>query len=144
MRIVPVAVIITCLLVSCNIKTNGWDSYGDTDTVCLKCDDDDSLGYDPTKFRVSNYLAEYNEYALILSVLDDNEPNDEDMYNKDRFKLVRYVKGISTDSCYLVGPWNRLIPDSGLLKITVAAIDTITLDFTKRLPKSIDTRFYGI
>lgn len=144
MRIVPIAVIATCLLASCNIKTNGSDSYGDTDTVFIKCYDDDSLGYAPTKFRVSNYLAEYNEYALMLSVSDDNEPNNEDMYNKDRFKLVRYVKGISTDSCYLVGPWNRLIPEGGSLMIIVAGVDTIALDFTKRLPKSIDTRFYGI
>jgi len=91
----------------------------------------------------SNHIMTFGN----ISIYEDwgeweNIPNDGFEGPEDGI-LIRCVNNVPTDTMGIIGPYNRVVGYGNICKI-VSGVDTIAVDITSPLPKSVDMRFIGM
>ena len=87
----------------------------------------------------SGNIKVYSEFY----VNEDAEVSDDDMTSKEDLFLLKYVDNCPTDTMTIIGPFNSILTESNLVKIT-SGVDTAYINIAETLKRSLDIRFMGI
>ncbi len=92
-----------------------------------------------------NLIVEHGNIKVYayFCLLEDDVKYGDDITAKDETYLIRYVNDIPRDSMVLKGPYNTLLGNNNVCKITVGT-DTVNVNITKPFNKYLDIRFTGV
>lgn len=135
------------MLVGCGGKQKQVEDSAAVELVPLvieeiKAPEEDRVSIDDVKEYRGSLIAQYGNIELFANygLPDKDRKYGDDVGSKDETRLDRYVDGAIKDSAILVGEYMKLVSEGKLCKIVVG-VDTVSVDITKPLKRTINLRY---
>lgn len=98
--------------------------------------------FDSTAFY-GDLVATSGDRRLYVETCFDDSADGDDVFDSDRFRLIRFVGGEPHDTANIIGAYTRFAEAPLGHSYLLVGVDTIDVDFNKPLPKVLDLRLYG-
>lgn len=143
--------LIPSLFIACNSKGTTGINKDTQDTMVespsLKETDKSEMldaAEERSEYR-GNLILEHDNIKVYANygLSEDDIKYGDDITAKDETYLIRYVDDVPRDTMVLKGPYNTLLGNNGLCKITVGT-DTVSVNISKPFNKYLDIRFSGV